>query len=77
MFRAQLSREELALLAFNMLLSEEGLRMTPLVAKYGLIKHLPKNKLRQEAESKLEPLVFGRKFAHAKALTRSSEGVSS
>ena len=46
MFRAQLSREELALLAFNMLLSEEGLRMTPLVAKYGLIKHLPKNKLR-------------------------------
>ena len=55
---------------------DKGKRIKPLAAKYGLIKYPPKTKLCQEAENKLEPLVFGRKFAHATALSRSSEGVS-
>ena len=57
--------------------SDGGQRLTPLARKYSLIKHLLKNKFRQEAESKLEPLVFGQKFARAKSFTRSFKGVSS
>lgn len=62
MFRAQLSREELALLAFNMLLDDEGKKMRVVAAKYGILKHLAHNRLRQEVEETLEPNIFGRSY---------------
>ena len=76
MFRAQLSREELALLAFNMLLDAEGKKMENLAAKYGILKHLPKNRLRQEVEQQLNPLVFGRHFAQARHVTEAPQGAT-
>lgn len=59
LFRAQLSRDELTLLAFNLLFDEEGKKMRPLVCKYGLLKHLAKTELRDHAVTQLEPAAFG------------------
>jgi len=65
LFRAQLSRDELALLAFNLLFDEEGKKMRNLVQQYGLLKHLPSGILRTEAEARLNPGAFGSKWALA------------
>jgi len=73
LFRAQLSRNELSLLGFNLWLDEEGKKMIPLVAKYGLLKHLQKGHLRTELEKVMPPSVFGRKFAKSQANANSSE----
>ena len=66
MFRAQLSREELVLLAFNMLFGGEGKKMQKIALKYGILKHLPGNQLRQMAQKEIDPLVFGRSYARDK-----------
>jgi len=60
LFRAQLSRSELIILAYNLWLDDEGKKMIPLAEKYGLLKHLPKGHLRTTLEQELPPLVFGR-----------------
>lgn len=60
LLRAQLNRNELTLLAYNMWLDIEGVKMRPLAAKYGLLKHLPEGKLREEIEKILPPGVFGK-----------------
>jgi hypothetical protein len=73
LFRAQLSRNELSLLGFNIWLDEEGQKMIPLAAKYGLLKHLSKGHLRTQLEKELSPEVFGRKFAKSQASLNSSE----
>ena len=62
LLRAQLNRNELTLLAFNMWLDEEGVEMKPLADKYGLLKHLPKNKLRDEVETIFPLGIFGNGF---------------
>lgn len=59
LFRAQLSRDELTLLTFNLLFDEEGEKMRLLVAKYGLLKHLAKTKLRDHAIVELDSKSFG------------------
>ena len=59
LFRAQLSRDELTLIAFNLLFDEEGKKMRPLVQKYGLLKHLADNKLRDYTIAELNPEAFG------------------
>ncbi|MGL4232790.1 MAG: putative phage abortive infection protein [Casimicrobium sp.] len=61
--RAQLNRDELILLALNMLFNEEGKKMRPYANQYGLLKHLPKGAFRAYAETLLEAEVFGQKFA--------------
>lgn len=73
LFRAQLSRDEVNLLAFNVLLDANGEKMRPLVAKYGLLKYLPISPLRTYAEQKLDPLCFGRKWAAAHSAMSSEE----
>lgn len=74
LFRAQLSRDELTLLAFNLLFDAEGEKMRPLVAKYGLLKHLAKTKLRDHAIVELDPKSFGLAWADAqKAITPREE----
>ena len=60
MFRAQLSREELVLLALNMLFDEEGEKMREVACKYGILKHLPRNHLSKRVEKDIDPLIFGR-----------------
>lgn len=60
--RAQLSKDELQLLAINMLFDPEGERMVPWAEKYGLLKHLPAGRLRNYAESKLPLKIFGDKW---------------
>lgn len=65
--RAQLSKDELQLLSLNMLFDSEGKKMVTLAAKYGILKHLPPGRLRQYAEEKLPPLVFGNKWAARRA----------
>jgi hypothetical protein len=64
LFRAQLSNEELALVAWCLLYSEKT-DATELVAKYGLLKHLPEGALRSIVleDSNISKHVFGRKFA--------------
>ena len=64
LFRAQLSRAELIVIGFNLWLDDEGKKLTPLVEKYGLIKHLSTGHLRTELETCI-PLAFGQKFAAA------------
>lgn len=61
--RAQLSKDELQLLAINMLFDPEGERMVPWAEKYGLLKHLPVGRLRTFAEAQLPAQIFGRKWA--------------
>ena len=62
LLRAQLNRNELTLLALNLWLDEEGTKMRPLATKYGLLKHLPKGKLRDEIETNLPIDIFGNGF---------------
>lgn len=69
LFRAQLSRSELIILAYNLWLDDEGKKMIPLAEKYGLLKHLPKGHLRTTLERELPPLVFGRTRAVTLATT--------
>lgn len=69
LFRAQLSRDEVNLLAMNLLYAEEGKKMRLLAANYGLLKHMPANPLRKIVEGELDPLSFGRKWAEERILT--------
>jgi hypothetical protein len=62
LLRAQLNRDEINLLAMNLLFDEEGMKMRPLAARYGLLKHMSPNALRKLAEEQLEPGTFGRKW---------------
>lgn len=72
--RAQLNRNELLLLSLNMWLDDEGMKMIPLAAKYGLLKHLPKGHLRTQLEE-VSPGFFGRKFANSRASVISPEAL--
>lgn len=74
MFRAQLSREELALLAFNMLLDKEGYKMRAVAAKYGILKHLAHNYLREEVEKAIGASVFGRGYVKHREVMDTTEG---
>lgn len=67
LLRAQLSRHELMLIGLNLWLDSEGNKMIPLVARYGLLKHLPPSKLRSQLESTMPLRVFGRTFADSRA----------
>jgi|GEM_PF-4384919 len=73
LFRAQLSRDEVNLLAMNLLFDEEGKKMGSLIASYGMLKHMPVNYLRQTAEEGLNPLSFGRKWAESNLATPHKE----
>jgi hypothetical protein len=75
LFRAQLSRDELTLLAFNLLFDEEGKKMRPRVAKYGLLKHLAQSKLRDHAITELDPKSFGSGWVKAQAVTTPREEI--
>jgi Putative phage abortive infection protein len=59
LLRAQLNQNELTILAYNMWLDNEGINMRPLAEKYGLLKHLPEGKLREEVTKVLSAKVFG------------------
>lgn len=65
LFRAQLSRNELTSLTFNLMHNVEGTKMIPLVCRYGLLKHLHDCHLRRGAEQRLPPAAFGRKYEAA------------
>lgn len=65
LFRAQFSRDELTLMAFNLLFDSEGKKMRSLVCKYGLLKHLSNNKLRDQALVELDARAFGRGWGKA------------
>lgn len=70
LFRAQLSRDELTLLAFNLLFDTEGKKMRPLIKKYGILKHLNNNKLREYAIAELDANSFGRKWVKAQLIQK-------
>ena len=63
LLRAQLSRDEVNLLAFNLLFDDEGKKMRSLAAKYGILKHMPLSTLRIKAETDLDGFSFGQKWA--------------
>ncbi len=65
LFRAQLSDEELKLIALHILLNNEGQALCERVEEFGLLKHLPAGPFRDILEKELLPSVFGRKFAQA------------
>ena len=65
LLRAQLSSNELTLLALNSL-TQEGSKMTPFISQYGLLKHLPKSEFRTFLESELPHDCFGRNFVLSK-----------
>ena len=71
--RAQLNRNELILLGFNMWLSDEGKKMIPFAEKYGLLKHLKTGKLRSQLEKELPSGIFGRTHSISNRITESSE----
>lgn len=73
LFRAQLSRDELTLLAFNLLFDIEGEKMRPLVYKYGLLKHLANTKLRDHAIVELDPKAFGSGWVTAQTIATPCE----
>jgi hypothetical protein len=73
LFRAQLSRDEVNLLAMNLLYDDEGKKMRALTANYGILKHMPPNHLREIAERELDPLSFGRKWAARQFVTLREE----
>lgn len=73
LFRAQLSRDEVNLLAMNLLYDDEGKKMRPLVARYGMLKHMPANALREVAQKELEPSSFGRTWATQRSPSSTSE----
>lgn len=60
LLRAQLSRDELVLIALN-LLEGEGRKMRQLVAEYGLLKHLADGRLREVMRREFPLGCFGRK----------------
>jgi hypothetical protein len=62
LFRAQLSSDEVCLIAANLLFDEEGIKMRDLVSQYGILKHLPKCPLRELAERTLAPKSFGNRW---------------
>lgn len=65
LFRAQLDRDELELIALYLWLDEEGKKMVSLAKKYGLLKHLQPGPLRNWLEIELPSGVFGRRKAIA------------
>jgi len=65
LFRAQLDRDELELIALNLWLDVEGKKMVSLAEKYGLLKHLQPGPLRNWLEIELPSGVFGRRQAIA------------
>ncbi len=65
LLRAQLSRDEVNLIAMNLLYDGEGRKMRDLIARYGILKHMPANHLRTAAEYEFAPLSFGRKWAES------------
>lgn len=73
LLRAQLSRHELVLIGLNLWIDEEGKKMIPLASKYGLLKHLPPSRLRNELESAIPPQIFGNGFAKRRAATSALE----
>lgn len=75
LFRAQLSRSELIILAYNLWLDDEGKKMVPLAEKYGLLKHLPNGHLRTTLEQELPSRVFGRTRAAEVAATSPAPSV--
>lgn len=77
LFRAQLSRSELFILAYNIWLDEEGKKMIPMAEKYGLLKHLPRGHLRTTLEQELPAQVFGRTRAGELAAAPSPADTSS
>ena len=63
MLRAQFSRDEVNLLAMNLLFDDEGKDMRAPVSRYGMLQHMPTNTLRNRAERDLSPNSFGRTWA--------------
>lgn len=58
LFRAQLSRTELVLLALHFWLDRDGQAAQHLAGKYGLLTNLPKGDLRTELEGEFSPELF-------------------
>lgn len=58
LFRAQLSRSELVLLALHLWLDPEGQAVQHLAGKYGLLTNLPKGDLRTELNGEFPPELF-------------------
>ena len=73
LLRAQLSRHELMLIGLNLWLDSEGRKMIPLATRYGLLKHLPPSKLRDELECTLPLQVFGQMFAKSRTNSKAEE----
>ena len=73
LLRAQFSRDEINLLAMNLLFDGEGKKMRSLVERYGMLKHMPANHLRKIAEKELDPRSFGRKWTEERLLTPCEE----
>lgn len=71
LLRAQLSRDELFVIALN-LLEGEGVKMRALVQRYGLLKHLQKGRLRDYLLSELPVGSFGRQAIAAQHAARKS-----
>jgi hypothetical protein len=71
LFRAQLSNDELALIAWCLLHSKNADTAKLLVAKYGLLKHLYEGTLRRLvlADDSISKHVFGREFAEKQSTT--------
>lgn len=58
LFRAQLSRTELVLLALHLWLDPEGQAVQHLAGQYGLLTNFPKGDLRTELEGEFPPELF-------------------
>lgn len=61
--RAQLSRDELKLLAFNGLGQHGREKFRPLIEKYSLLKHLPPGSVSDDLLDRYESIAFGRSIA--------------
>lgn len=68
LLRAQLSRDEVNLLAMNLIFDDEGQRMRALIEQYGMLKHMSACALRNKAEQVLHPKSFGRTWATQRLL---------
>lgn len=71
LFRAQLSRTELVLLALHLWLDPEGQEAQHLAGKYGLLTNLPKGDLRTELEGEFPPELFTQPCVGSPALRES------
>ena len=60
LLRAQLSSGELTVIGLAIWLDDDWAKLRQLVCKYGLLKHLPHQGLRQELASALPIDIFGR-----------------